>query len=185
MTEKLAKHPTGSFTSSGVSDDGALVMCPVSFVERISDVMQFVQTCAAPKHIKILAEEIGSYSNVLLTKARADEEWSRCHARQTARKANSKSTPLQTKTTTSGHTKDELTEIVADGFEKGLLRVDALSQKSRNTKVRAIQEEMLLQQGHKAVGVARIHNRDANDAEIRKESQRISNDHNKRKKKPK
>ena len=95
MAEKLAKHPAGSIPSSSVSDDGALVMCPVSFVERISDVMQFVQTCAAPKHIKTLAEEIGSYSNALLEKTRADEEWSRYHARQTARETRTASQALK------------------------------------------------------------------------------------------
>jgi len=95
MAEKPAKHPAGSSTSNNVSADGAFVMCPVSFVERISDVMQFVQTCAAPKHIKTLAEDVGSYSNILLAKARADEEWSRRHAHQTATEALNTSQPLQ------------------------------------------------------------------------------------------
>jgi hypothetical protein len=114
-----------------------------------------------------------------------NEELNRWHAYQTVTTTNSESRPLQAKVTSSGHSKEDLTEIVADGVQKGLLKADALSQKSRQAEIRAIQEEMLLQQGHKAVGVARIHNRDANDSEIRKKSQRISNDHNKRKKKPK
>ena len=64
---------------------------------------------------------------------------------------------------------------LAEGFAKGLLKVDALSQKSREAKIRDMQEDMLSQQGHSPVDIARIHNPSAGKSKIRTESLRIVN----------
>jgi hypothetical protein len=85
----------------------------------------------------------------------------------------------------SASSKENLTEIVANGVQKGLLRTDAMSQKSKQVEIRAWQEEMLLKE-HSPVAVARIQNPGVNeddDSTIRKESKRISNDRGKRNKK--
>ena len=64
---------------------------------------------------------------------------------------------------------------LAEGFAKGLLKADALSQKSREAKIRDMQEDMLSQQGHSPVDIARIHNPSAGKSKIRTESLRIGN----------
>ena len=71
----------------------------------------------------------------------------------------------------------------ADGIQEGLLKAEALSQPSRQAKIREMQEDMLSQQGHKPVDIARLHNPEAKDNVIRKAAQKISNDQNRRKKK--
>jgi len=80
-------------------------------------------------------------------------------------------------TTVREANKKDMSEAVAEGVQKGLLMADALSQKSRETKIRTMQEEMLLKQGLSPVEVARIHNPNAGDTEIREISKRISNTH--------
>ena len=125
MAKKLAMHPAGSITSIGVSD-GAFVVCHGSFVKQVSVLLQLIQEGAPPRHIKALAEEISPYDTALQAMMQANEELNRLHAHQTATEANSESRPLQAKVTSSGHSKEDLTEIVADGVQKGLLKADAL-----------------------------------------------------------
>jgi hypothetical protein len=71
----------------------------------------------------------------------------------------------------------------ADGIQEGLLKAEALSQPSRQKKIREMQEDMLSQLGHNPAGIARLHNHGAEDNVIRKAAQKISNEHNRRKKK--
>ena len=80
-------------------------------------------------------------------------------------------------------TKEEMTEAVRNGMKEGLLDTYALSKKAEQKEIRARQEDWLLDSGRKPTQVARIHNPYADEVEIRKESQRISNERNDRKKK--
>ncbi|MDR0327356.1 MAG: hypothetical protein LBI05_03560 [Planctomycetaceae bacterium] len=95
MAKNLTIHPAGSITSSGASNDSALVMCHGSFVKRVFDLVQHIRAGATPQYIATLAEEISPYSTALLAQAKTNEDLNRWHARQTATEADNESIPLQ------------------------------------------------------------------------------------------
>jgi hypothetical protein len=81
-------------------------------------------------------------------------------------------------------TKEDMQEAVRYGVREGLLDTDALSQRARQKEIQARQEDMLLENGRTPMGAARILYPDKPEKH-RAESQRISNEHNARKKKQK
>jgi hypothetical protein len=89
--------------------------------------------------------------------------------------AKTKKTPLSVKDKDTVKAIEKNTEARPEGFQTGLLRADALSQPAREKAIRTIQEDMLLERGHKPIEVARIHNPDGDDIAHRKASQKISN----------
>jgi len=60
LTESKLARLAGDTTSKSndVCGGGAVVLCHDSFVERVSDLVQLIQTGATPKRIKALAVEI-------------------------------------------------------------------------------------------------------------------------------
>ena len=79
-------------------------------------------------------------------------------------------------------------DTVAAGVAKGILKEKAMSTPDRNKAIRDIQEDMLLNDGFKAVDVSRLHNPPKDDADVmnevkvREEAKRISNRRNRNKK---
>ena len=79
-------------------------------------------------------------------------------------------------------------DTIAAAVAKGILIEKAMSTPNRNKAIRDIQEDMLLNDGFKAVEVSRLHNPPKDDADVmnevkvREEAKRISNRRNRNKK---